>query len=169
MLMLYTHQNVRIRVCVYCTPSVCVCVCLHVIIPWRNSSTHHSLWDWFISTFLRPDSFSSRCVSAKHTTTHKPGSHKHTHSCTHTGLGRLPEKERCACLCLGCGRATRHYSSHTRMFTQGCGLTEKTFQPQQLSFFKPEIRHGPCDITPAKGILLWPALAFLFQPHGKGK
>lgn len=45
-------------------------------------------------------------------------------------------------------RETHHYSSHTGMFTQGCGLTEKTFQPWQLSFFKAEARQRPCDITP---------------------
>lgn len=45
-------------------------------------------------------------------------------------------------------RETHHYSSHTGMFTQGCGLTEKTFQPWQLSFFKTEARQRPCDITP---------------------
>lgn len=90
-------------------------------------------------------------MSRQHTTIHNSGSHKHI--TTHTGPGRLPAKGRCACLCLGCGRATRHYGSHTGVFTQGCGLTEKIFQPRQLSFFKAEIRQGPCDITPAEWIL----------------
>lgn len=90
-------------------------------------------------------------MSTEHTTIHNSFSHKHI--TTHTGLGRVPTKGRCACLCLGCGRATHHYGSHTGVFTQGCGLTEKTFQPQQLSFFKAEIRQGPCDITPAEWIL----------------
>lgn len=45
------------------TQSVCVyvCVCVGSIILRRNSSPHHSLWDWFISTFLRADSSRSRC------------------------------------------------------------------------------------------------------------
>lgn len=47
-------------------------------------------------------------------------------------------------------RDTHHYSSHTGMFTQGRGLTEKTFQPQQLPFFKAETRQERRDITQAE-------------------
>lgn len=76
---------------------------------------------------------------------------KNTH--THTrASGKAAMKGRCACLCLGCGdgRATHHYSSHTDVFTQGCGPAEKTFRPRQLSFFQAETRRVSCDITPAE-------------------
>lgn len=57
-------------------------------------------------------------------------------------------------------RDTHHYSSHSGMFTQGCGPTGKTFQHWQFSFFRAEAQQKPCDITLAESGLIstkiWP-------------